>query len=180
MSNTKNTSNWFDLWNDWTSCSVQSFHCFQSLQCIRCVSSSEATWIVFSLVQFYQSLSAKVCKIGCVIWVTHKDRIWYSIHWSTTFFLFGRAFLVNFQLIAGINTGPCHSINPMWRVNLGIYFNSCRCRDRCGVEQWQLVGLITRRSQVQILPPLLKQTLSSVCFLLNCAKSGFEFITLGS
>ena len=23
-----------------------------------------------------------------------------------------------------------------------------------GVEQWQLVGLITRRSQVQILPPL--------------------------
>src|SRR5512140_2439599 len=26
---------------------------------------------------------------------------------------------------------------------------------RCGVEQWQLVGLITRRSQVQVLPPLL-------------------------
>ena len=25
---------------------------------------------------------------------------------------------------------------------------------RCGVEQWQLVGLITRRSQVQVLPPL--------------------------
>ena len=25
-----------------------------------------------------------------------------------------------------------------------------------GVEQWQLVGLITRRSQVQILPPLPK------------------------
>src|SRR5215216_6091252 len=27
---------------------------------------------------------------------------------------------------------------------------------RCGVEQWQLVGLITRRSQVQVLPPLLR------------------------
>ncbi len=27
---------------------------------------------------------------------------------------------------------------------------------RRGVEQWQLVGLITRRSQVQILPPLPK------------------------
>jgi hypothetical protein len=27
--------------------------------------------------------------------------------------------------------------------------------NRCGVEQWQLVGLITRRSQVQVLPPLL-------------------------
>jgi hypothetical protein len=26
---------------------------------------------------------------------------------------------------------------------------------RCGVEQWQLVGLITRRSQVRVLPPLL-------------------------
>ena len=26
---------------------------------------------------------------------------------------------------------------------------------RCGVEQWQLVGLITRRSQVQVLSPLL-------------------------
>ena len=26
---------------------------------------------------------------------------------------------------------------------------------RRGVEQWQLVGLITRRSQVQVLPPLL-------------------------
>ena len=25
---------------------------------------------------------------------------------------------------------------------------------RCGVEQWQLVGLITRRSQVRVLPPL--------------------------
>ncbi len=29
------------------------------------------------------------------------------------------------------------------------------CGLRCGVEQWQLVGLITRRSQVQVLPPLL-------------------------
>jgi hypothetical protein len=29
---------------------------------------------------------------------------------------------------------------------------------RCGVEQWQLVGLITRRSQVQVLPPLLVST----------------------
>src|SRR5215207_2294277 len=28
--------------------------------------------------------------------------------------------------------------------------------NRCGVEQWQLVGLITRRSQVQVLPPLLR------------------------
>ena len=28
---------------------------------------------------------------------------------------------------------------------------------RCGVEQWQLVGLITRRSQVQVLPPLPKE-----------------------
>src|SRR5512136_1017543 len=27
---------------------------------------------------------------------------------------------------------------------------------RRGVEQWQLVGLITRRSQVRVLPPLLK------------------------
>ena len=27
-------------------------------------------------------------------------------------------------------------------------------RARCGVEQWQLVGLITRRSQVRILAPL--------------------------
>jgi hypothetical protein len=25
---------------------------------------------------------------------------------------------------------------------------------RCGVEQWQLVGLITRRSEVRILSPL--------------------------
>ncbi len=30
------------------------------------------------------------------------------------------------------------------------------CFIRCGVEQWQLVGLITRRSQVQVLSPLLK------------------------
>ena len=30
---------------------------------------------------------------------------------------------------------------------------------RCGVEQWQLVGLITRRSQVQVLPPLLTTTM---------------------
>src|SRR5215210_9919 len=29
---------------------------------------------------------------------------------------------------------------------------------RCGVEQWQLVGLITRRSQVQVLPPLLTRS----------------------
>ena len=33
------------------------------------------------------------------------------------------------------------------------YINDYSCR---GVEQWQLVGLITRRSQVQILPPLPK------------------------
>ena len=31
------------------------------------------------------------------------------------------------------------------------FVNHYSCR---GVEQWQLVGLITRRSQVQILPPL--------------------------
>ena len=31
------------------------------------------------------------------------------------------------------------------------YINDYSCR---GVEQWQLVGLITRRSQVRILPPL--------------------------
>ena len=34
---------------------------------------------------------------------------------------------------------------------------SCYTPDSlCGVEQWQLVGLITRRSQVRILPPLLR------------------------
>src|SRR5687768_9893673 len=39
--------------------------------------------------------------------------------------------------------------------------------NRCGVEQWQLVGLITRRSQVQVLPPLLKRPRYSrgLCFL---------------
>src|SRR5690606_7544624 len=31
---------------------------------------------------------------------------------------------------------------------------------RCGVEQWQLVGLITRRSEVRILSPLLKSNQS--------------------
>ena len=35
-----------------------------------------------------------------------------------------------------------------WAVIISAGFN------RCGVEQWQLVGLITRRSQVQVLPPL--------------------------
>src|SRR3989304_6209030 len=37
---------------------------------------------------------------------------------------------------------------------------------RCGVEQWQLVGLITRRSQVQVLPPLLKRPrqIRGLCF----------------
>jgi hypothetical protein len=28
------------------------------------------------------------------------------------------------------------------------------CTRYCGVEQWQLVGLITQRSEVRILPPL--------------------------
>ena len=36
---------------------------------------------------------------------------------------------------------------------------------RCGVEQWQLVGLITRRSQVQVLPPLLKSANTFADFL---------------
>src|SRR5215213_1330427 len=43
--------------------------------------------------------------------------------------------------------------------------------NRCGVEQWQLVGLITRRSQVQVLPPLLrKTTISSRSFFLRSAR----------
>ena len=39
---------------------------------------------------------------------------------------------------------------------------------RCGVEQWQLVGLITRRSQVRVLPPLpdIKKTADAVFFVL--------------
>jgi hypothetical protein len=36
----------------------------------------------------------------------------------------------------------------------------------CGVEQWQLVGLITRRSQVRILAPLP---------WINCRPSGLQF-----
>jgi hypothetical protein len=43
---------------------------------------------------------------------------------------------------------------------------------RCGVEQWQLVGLITRRSQVQVLPPLLSikghnHTVAAFYFIIN-------------
>src|SRR3990172_10837569 len=46
--------------------------------------------------------------------------------------------------------------HPTFTFNLTLpirYGNICGLR--CGVEQWQLVGLITRRSQVRVLPPLL-------------------------
>ena len=36
-------------------------------------------------------------------------------------------------------------------------YNPACLGKHCGVEQWKLVGLITRRSQVRILPPLLKK-----------------------
>jgi hypothetical protein len=42
---------------------------------------------------------------------------------------------------------------------------------QCGVEQWQLVGLITRRSQVRILSPLPDQqkgTQNGAFLLLDC------------
>ena len=42
-----------------------------------------------------------------------------------------------------------------WRWHTGVVL-SAGSTNRCGVEQWQLVGLITRRSQVQVLPPLLR------------------------
>jgi hypothetical protein len=41
---------------------------------------------------------------------------------------------------------------------------------RCGVEQWQLVGLITRRSQVRVLPPLPKKRHFWVPFLLKTVR----------
>ena len=39
------------------------------------------------------------------------------------------------------------------------------CGLRCGVEQWQLVGLITRRSQVRVLPPLYNSKGTFGCLL---------------
>ncbi len=52
---------------------------------------------------------------------------------------------------------------------------------RCGVEQWQLVGLITRRSQVQVLSPLLKRerlywSLSFILSVYHHAQSGAVLI----
>jgi hypothetical protein len=45
--------------------------------------------------------------------------------------------------------------SEQFEVNLTrIHVSVIVIRLRCGVEQWQLVGLITRRSQVQVLPPL--------------------------
>src|SRR5687767_2052108 len=50
---------------------------------------------------------------------------------------------------------------------------------RCGVEQWQLVGLITRRSQVQVLPPLLMmRPLLRSHFLFNFPSDFETFHTL--
>ena len=53
------------------------------------------------------------------------------------------------EAVAGTPQGSQHPITSTHRI-------------RRGVEQWQLVGLITQRSQVRILPPLPRRRLPSV------------------
>jgi hypothetical protein len=48
--------------------------------------------------------------------------------------------LKNFRRESGCDLTTPHPSGILW--------------SHCGVEQWQLVGLITRRSQVRVLPPL--------------------------
>ena len=43
---------------------------------------------------------------------------------------------------------------------LSIAINVLHLHPHCGVEQWQLVGLITQRSEVRILPPLHRKSLA--------------------
>ncbi len=50
----------------------------------------------------------------------------------------------------------------------------------CGVEQWQLVGLITQRSQVRVLPPLLQKGLTQCVGLFYCKQAPSLFESLGA